>query len=137
MPNGRTAGRIRNQNCNLWRSGALCCNAPSFFQHRTASFMSNTRLKLMEAIARQKTVEVSYNGKRIKLAPHLLFERRGDLFVSALNLSKNWRSDEEKRLGQFKLTGLGAPDLLEESFDPLPSYEPTALQSDDKLLLAV
>jgi len=99
--------------------------------------MSNTRLKLMEAIARQKTVEVSYNGKRIKLAPHLLFERRGDLFVSALNLSKNWRSDEEKRLGQFKLTGLGAPDLLEESFDPLPSYEPTALQSDDKLLLAV
>jgi len=69
--------------------------------------VSDTRLKLIEAIARRQAIEVSYNGKRIKLAPHLLFERRGDLFVSALNLSKNWRTDEERRLGQFKLTGLG------------------------------
>ncbi|MDP9056302.1 MAG: WYL domain-containing protein [Pseudomonadota bacterium] len=99
--------------------------------------MSDTRLKLIEAIARQKAIEASYNGKRIKLAPHLLFERRGDLFVSALNMSKNWRSQDERRLGQFKLTGLGAPDLLEESFDPLPSYDPAALQGDDKLLLAI
>ena len=99
--------------------------------------MSDTRLKLMEAIARQKTIEALYNGKLIKLAPHLLFERRGDLFVSALNMSKSWRTEEERRLGQFKLAGLGAPDLLEESFDPLPSYEPTAPHSDDTLLLAI
>jgi hypothetical protein len=99
--------------------------------------MSDTRLKLMEAIARQKAVEALYNGQRIKLAPHSLFERRGDLFVSALNMSKSWRSDEERRLGQFKLSGLGSPDLLEESFDPLPSYDPAATHGDDKLILAI
>ena len=99
--------------------------------------MSDTRLKLLEAIARKKAVEVLYNGKLIKLAPHLLFERRGDLFISALNMNKNWRAAEDRRLGQFKLEGLGAADLLDESFDPLPSYEPATPRSDDTLLLAV
>ena len=97
----------------------------------------STRLTLMEAIARQKTIETHYNGQHIKLAPHLLFERHGELFVSALNLSKSWRNDEDRRLGQFKLAGLGEPDLLEESFDPIPSYEPAAPHSGDTLLLAI
>ncbi len=91
----------------------------------------------MEAIARRKAVEAFYNGKRIKLAPHVLFERRGDLFVSALNMSKSWRSEEERRLGQFKLTGLGETDVLEESFDPLPSYDPATTRSEDTLILAI
>jgi hypothetical protein len=99
--------------------------------------MSDTRLKMMEAIARQKAIEALYNGKRVKLAPHLLFERRGDLFVSALNMSKIWRTVEERRLGQFKLSGLGSADLLEEGFDPLPSYQAAAPRSDDTLLLAI
>src|SRR3546814_9501365 len=57
--------------------------------------MNDTRLKLMEAIARRRMISASYNGNRMTLAPHLMFERRGDLFVSALNLGKNWRSEEE------------------------------------------
>jgi hypothetical protein len=99
--------------------------------------MSETRLTLMEAIARKRAVEARYNGDVIKLAPHMLFERHGDLFVSALNLSKSWRSDDDRRLGQFKLAGLGATELLEEGFDPLPSYEPTVPRSDDALILAI
>src|SRR3546814_7661725 len=55
--------------------------------------MNDTRLKLMEAIARRRMISASYNGNRMTLAPHLMFERRGDLFVSALNLGKN-RSEE-------------------------------------------
>jgi len=99
--------------------------------------MSETRLKLMEAIARKQAVAARYNGDLIKLAPHVLFERHGDLFVSALNMSKAWRSDDERRLGQFKLAGLGSAELLEESFDPLPSYQPTVPRSDDALILAI
>lgn len=99
--------------------------------------MSETRLTLMEAIARKRAVEARYNGDLIKLAPHMLFERHGDLFVSALNMSKSWRTDDDRRLGQFKLAGLVATELLEESFDPLPSYEPTVPRSDDALILAV
>lgn len=99
--------------------------------------MQDTRLKLMEAIARQQVVVTRYNGQEIRLAPHLLFERHGDLFIGALNLNKNWREDDERRLGQFKLAGLGAAELLDETFDPLPSFEPAAPRAEDTLLMAV
>ena len=99
--------------------------------------MDDTRLKLMEAIARKRLVTAHYNGQVLTLAPHLLFERRGDLFISALNLGKSWRSDEDPRLGHFKLDGLGAAALEEEEFEPLPSFEAAAPRDDDILLMAV
>lgn len=78
-----------------------------------------------------------YNGKSVILAPHMLFERRGDLFVRALNLSKNRRVDAEPHLGQFKLAGLLAAELLEERFDPVSDYEQAPPRGDDKLLLVI
>ena len=99
--------------------------------------MSDPRMIVMEAIARRKLLAANYNGLRIDLAPHLLFERHGDLFVSALNLAKNWRSDEDPRLGQFKLDGLGAAEVRDEAFEPLASFEPAAPTENDTLVLAV
>ena len=99
--------------------------------------MSDSRLIMMEAIARQKLVTVRYNGAEIMLAPHILFERHGDLFVCALNLSKNWRADDERYLGQFKLAGLGEARLLDEGFAALASYQPEVPRADDTLLLAI
>ena len=99
--------------------------------------MNETRITLIEAIARKQMVTAQYNGKPMRLAPHLMFERRGDLFVSALNMSKCWSIDDEPRLGQFKLAGLVAAELLDESFDPLPSYEQAPPRGDDTLILAI
>ncbi|WP_404482180.1 hypothetical protein [Novosphingobium sp. BL-52-GroH] len=99
--------------------------------------MSDTRLELMRAIAHKKLVAARYNGAVIRLAPHLLFERHGDLFLSALNMSKNWRSDDERQLGQFKLAGLAAIEVIDEGFDPLPSFQPVPPRSDDLLVLTV
>ena len=98
---------------------------------------ADPRLVLFEAIARKRAVTAEYNGVQMRLAPHVLFERRGDLFLSAVNLSKNWRSEEEKRLGFFKLDGLGEAKLTDESFEPLPAFEPAAPQPDDKLVMAI
>ena len=95
------------------------------------------RMVLFEAIARKRAVTAQYNGVQMRLAPHVLFERRGDLFLSALNMTKNRRSDDEKRLGHFKLDGLGETILTDEGFDPLPSFEPNAPQPDDTLVLAI
>lgn len=99
--------------------------------------MSDTRLKLMEAIARKRTVTAQYNGQVMKLAPHQLFMRHGDLYISALNLSKNWRSDEERRLGHFKLDGIADAELIEESFDPLPNFQPAPPRAEDTVVLAI
>lgn len=99
--------------------------------------MEDIRFTLMEAIARQRIVETRYNGEQIRLAPHLLYERHGDLFIGALNLGKNWRDDDEPRLGQFKLAGLGGAELLDETFDPLPSYQPATPRAEDTLVMAI
>jgi hypothetical protein len=96
----------------------------------------STRVTVMEAIARKRVLAALYNGAEIKLAPHLLFERHGDLFVSALNMNKNWGT-EDARLGQFKLAGLGGTELLDEGFDPLPTFDAAAPRSDDTLLMVV
>jgi hypothetical protein len=98
---------------------------------------ANPLPKLMEAIARQRAIQARYNGSVFKLAPYQLFERRSDLFISALNLSKAWPSDEERRLGQFKIAGLSAMELLDEGFDPLPSYDGSLPRADDVLVLAI
>lgn len=95
------------------------------------------RMVLFEAIARKRAVTAQYNGVQMRLAPHILFERRGDLFLSALNMTKNWRSDDEKHLGHFKLDGLGETILTDEGFDPLPSFEPNAPLPNDKLVMAI
>ena len=99
--------------------------------------MSDPRLTLLEAISRRMLVEAQYNGATIRLAPHLMFERHGDLFVAALNLGKTWRSDEEPRLGQFKLAGLNDTRLIEEEFEPLPSYSPEPPRETDVAVLSV
>lgn len=99
--------------------------------------MTDVRLSLMEAIARRKTIAVVYNGQRIILAPHQLYERHGDMFVAALNLGKTWRSDEEPRLGQFKLAGLAEPELQDEGFEPLASFDGSLPRESDVAILAV
>lgn len=98
---------------------------------------TDPRLTVMEAIARKRIIMARYNGNEAKLAPHLLFARRGDLFVSALNMNKKFRSLEERQLGHFKLDGLSATELTAETFDPLPSYEAAPPNDEDELLLAI
>lgn len=98
--------------------------------------MTDPRLTLMEAIARQKIVTASYNGNAMRLAPHMMFERHGDLFISALNLDKNWISLDVMRLGQFKLDGLSNVALTDDGFEPLESFEAEAPRPEDTLVLA-
>ena len=91
----------------------------------------------MEAIARRMLLTGRYNGQTLTLAPHALFARRGDLFVSALNVAKNWRSADERRLGYFELAGLADVEVTGEPFETLPNSAALLAQIDDELLLAV
>lgn len=60
----------------------------------------------------------------------MLYERLGELFVGALNVGKEWRTDEAPRKGQFKLGGLAECGLIDErsyrlKLKPSPSRELT------------
>ena len=100
--------------------------------------LNAARMRIIEAIARTVLVTARYNRQALTLAPHALFARRGDMYVSALNLTKTWPSPDEKRLGYFKLAGLSDVELTQETFEALPSFAPEALaQEHDEMLLAV
>jgi hypothetical protein len=95
-----------------------------------------SRISILEAIARRLLLSATYNGQKLTLAPHALFARRGDLYLSALNLTKSWRSDEERRLGYFKLAGLADVEVTRDGFEVLPDCGPQLLRAGDELLLA-
>ena len=107
-------------------------------QHNPSAPVADAaRIGVLEAIARKVLLVAAYNGQRITLAPHALFARRGELYASALNLSKNWRSDEERRLGYFKVAGLAAVEVTEDPFDALPNAAEMLAGAGDQVLLAV
>ena len=91
----------------------------------------------IEAIALKRLVSAVYNGAGVLLAPHQLFERHGSTFVSALNTARTWRSDEEPRLGQFKLDGLTEVVLSEGSFEPLPGFAGELPREGDAAIFSV
>ncbi len=90
-----------------------------------------------EAIACKRVVVATYNGNEVRLAPHQLFSRHGDMFLTALNLSKNWRSEDEWRLGQFKLQGLSNVTLSDETFEPLDDYDGSVPREGDEQLFTI
>lgn len=93
--------------------------------------------KLIEAIARTRLIVANYNGSEMRLAPHQLFSRHGDFFVSALNTGKTWRSDDERRLGHFKIAGLSNVALTDCPFEPLETYDNSLPREDDEQIFAV
>ncbi len=91
----------------------------------------------LEAISKRLMVRVEYNSTQLVLAPHHLFERHGELFVGALNTGKAWRSEDERKLGYFKLKGLSNVGLTDDSFAPLDEGEPDLPRETDTLIFAI
>lgn len=91
--------------------------------HNAPDAVISPERTIIEAIALKRAISARYNSADMLLAPHRLFSRHGELFLSALNLRKNWRSEEERRLGHFKLDGLSDTAITEDPFEPLPADE--------------
>lgn len=91
---------------------------------------------LIEAIALKRVVTAVYNGSEMALAPHSLISRHEALFLSALNVRRVVRSEEEPRLGLFKLAGLSAIALTDDTFEAAvdPKVE---IGEGDELVFAV
>ena len=96
-----------------------------------------TRLSVLEALALSVRLTARYNGQTLTLAPHALLARHGELYLSALNLTKNWRAEDEQRLGYFKLAGLAGVEVTGEPFEPLANSAAMLSRAGDELLLAV
>ena len=83
-------------------------------------------LLILQAIALKKTLTATYNRVEMKLAPHILYTRHGDMHMDAVALLKGGREPREFKLGTFKVMGLSEMALVDEDFDASPLFEPWA-----------
>lgn len=84
--------------------------------------------KLFEAIALRKCLDATYNRSAVKLAPHILYTRHGELFVDAVTVERDGKPPREVKLGTFKIAGLKEISVDERGFEPEGIFDPR----DDK-----
>ena len=74
---------------------------------------------IFEAIALQKCLTATYNKMVVKLAPHILYTRHGEMFIDAVTIDRDGRPPRELKLGTFKLAGLNDVSILDETFEAM------------------
>jgi len=85
--------------------------------------MSSSRI-VLEAIARRRCLEATYNRMTVRLAPHILYTRHDELFVDAVTVESDGRRPRETKLGTFKLAGLREPAVAGPAFNLEPGFDP-------------
>ncbi len=94
-------------------------------------------LVILQAIALKKCITATYNGTKMRLAPHILYTKHDEMFMDAVALLKNDVPPREKKLGTFKIIGIKDMELEEEGFEIEPFYEPSAEKYEGVTLFAV
>ena len=92
---------------------------------------------VLEAIAFRKCIEATYNRAAVKLAPHILYTRHGELFIDAVTVEREGLPPRETKLGTFKLAGLGIREIVSRTFTPAALFNPTDPKYDGATLFAV
>lgn len=98
--------------------------------------MSSNKL-LLEAIALRKCITATYNRGTVKLAPHILYTRHGDLFIDAVTIERDGKPPREVKIGTFKLAGLADLAIDGASFEPEPGFDAAAEKYAGVALFAV
>jgi hypothetical protein len=92
---------------------------------------------ILEAIALQKPVHAVYNKVPVRLAPHILYTRHGELYVDAVTIERDGRPPRETKIGTFKVSGLKDMSLVEQRFEPEPTFDPSDAKYEGVTLFAV
>ncbi len=98
--------------------------------------MQDTRL-ILEGIALKKCLMATYNRVDMKLAPHILYTKHGDLHMDAIALTKAGAPPKHRKLGAFRLSGLTHVALTEEVFAVDALYLPESERYQGETLLAI
>lgn len=92
---------------------------------------------LLEAIALHKSITARYNRGTVRLAPHILYTRHGELHVDATTLERDGQPPRETKLGTFKLAGLTDLALDGGSFELFAEFDPAAARYQGETLFAI
>lgn len=91
----------------------------------------------LQAIALKKCVKATYNGQRMLLAPHVLYNRNDAIYLDAVTLLRDDREPREWKVGAFHLDGLKEPELTDRDFERHQLYEPDAMRYEEGKLFEV
>lgn len=92
---------------------------------------------VLEAIALRRCLEATYNRMAVKLAPHILYTRHGELYVDAVTVERDGRPPKETKLGTFKLAGLSIHDIVNRHFNAATMFNPGDSKYQGVTLFAV
>jgi hypothetical protein len=92
---------------------------------------------LLEAIALKKCVMATYNRVKMKLAPYILYKRNDSFYVDAVALEKEGQPPREIKLGAFNLAGLSDMMLVDQHFEAVSLFDPTAAKYQGATLFAI
>lgn len=92
---------------------------------------------IFAAIVKQRCINATYNRDKVVLAPHVAYTRHGELYIDAITVARNGMLPREEKLGCFKVSGLGAPQLSGRAFEVSALYESQAERYAGCTLVAV
>jgi hypothetical protein len=78
---------------------------------------------IVEAITLRRCIAITYNRMHMKLAPHVLYTRHGDLFLDAVAVERDGKTPDLPKLGTFKVAGLQDGELTAKPFLPLLGFD--------------
>lgn len=92
---------------------------------------------VLEAIALRRCIEATYNRTVVKLAPHILYTRHGELFVDAVTVEREGKPPKETKIGTFKLAGLQIRGIVNRTFNADAAFDPANDKYEGVTLFAV
>lgn len=92
---------------------------------------------LLQAIVTGRCVMATWNRDKVVLAPHILYMKHGEPFLDAVTVARNNMLPRERKLGTFKVTGLGDIRPSARTFDVHPDFDAEAGKYAAGTLVAV
>lgn len=105
-------------------------------QDMTTGEQGGTALAL-QAIAQERCIDATYNRMAVRLAPHILYTRHGELYLDAVTIRRDGQPPREEKIGSFKVSGLGTLQVTDQGFVRSALFDPTLDRYVGETLFAV
>ncbi len=79
---------------------------------------------VLEGIVRLRCLQVTYNRKRMIVAPHILYTRNESLYTDAFIVSREGMLPREPKIATFKVDGLKEVSVLDRAFEISDMFDP-------------
>lgn len=106
-------------------------------QHDMTTGEQGATPRALQAIAQERCIDATYNKQAVRLAPHILYTRHGELYLDAVTINRDGQPPREEKIGSFKVSGLGTLQITGQIFTRSALFDPTLERYEGQTLFAV